>query len=93
MGYACYHTPHGLAGYAVEDVCHAEGCTEEIDRGLAHLCGNTPGVDDDTGCGWWFCDAHLYSPPPGADLGGDTWLCDECWDVLAERLGLFTVGN
>ncbi len=42
MGYAIYETPMGDAGYAVSDTCHEEGCTEEVDRGVAYLCGDQP---------------------------------------------------
>jgi hypothetical protein len=91
MGYACYTTPRGDAGYGVDDVCHAEGCDEKIDRGLSHLCGDTPGADDDIGCGWWFCVEHLFLPPPGFAVDGDTSLCSECWDLIAERVGLLKI--
>ncbi|MFF2080613.1 hypothetical protein ACFVXG_38345 [Kitasatospora sp. NPDC058162] len=38
------------AGYGVDAVCEQDGCTEQIDRGLDHLCGSTPGAPED-GCG------------------------------------------
>lgn len=47
------------AGYGVEAVCEQDGCTEQIDRGLAYLCGSTPGAPED-GCGKYFCSHHLY---------------------------------
>uniref|UniRef100_UPI002F918ADF hypothetical protein n=1 Tax=Kitasatospora indigofera TaxID=67307 RepID=UPI002F918ADF len=47
------------AGYGVEAVCEQDGCTAQIDRGLAYLCGSTPGAPED-GCGGYFCSRHLY---------------------------------
>jgi hypothetical protein len=62
MGYASYEiTRNGQtmqAGYSVETVCEKDGCKEEIDRGLAYLCGKTPGGDEH-GCGGYFCGQHL----------------------------------
>jgi hypothetical protein len=62
MGYASYTVSRNgeqiEAGYAVEDVCNADGCKEEIDRGLDYLCGRTPGGDE-YGCGGYFCGEHL----------------------------------
>lgn len=51
MGYANYDLQDGAGprGYAVADVCHAEGCDEKIDRGLSYLC---------YGCGGYFCGEH-----------------------------------
>lgn len=74
MGYACYETPMGPAGYAVDDVCFEDGCSAEIDRGLSFLCGTAPGRADENGCGHWFCDAHLCVPPEG--ING--YLCNGC---------------
>jgi len=82
MGYAIYETPLGPAGYGVEDVCHEEGCTEEIDRGVAYLCGDQPGRPSERGCGRWFCSGHLYGgyPLPARQH------CRACLDA-AERKG------
>lgn len=46
-------------GYAVEATCDLDGCDENIDRGLAFVCG---GMHDggEHGCGGYFCAAHLY---------------------------------
>lgn len=76
MGYAHYDTPMGLAGYAVEDVCHEDGCAVEIDRGRLSLCGNTPGQADEYGCGKWFCEEHLCTPPKDVKIPGG--LCNSC---------------
>lgn len=81
MGYAYYDTALGPAGYSVEDTCHEDGCTAEIDRGLGYLCGNDPGSPDEHGCGKWFCDKHLYVGPVGVDC----YLCNKCllgWDGI-----------
>ena len=61
MGYAYYVLPDGReAGYAVEATCDADGCEAQIDRGLAYLCGTTPGHSPDDGCGLYFCGEHTY---------------------------------
>jgi hypothetical protein len=76
MGYALYEiTRNGKtieAGYAVETVCEEEGCTEQIDRGLAHLCGAVPGGDE-YGCGGYYCGQHLYG-----GVGPAQGLCQRC---------------
>jgi hypothetical protein len=77
MGYARYDTPMGPAGYAVEDVCHEDGCSAEIDRGLGYLCGSEPGRPDEHGCGKWFCEEHLYIPPAEVKSSGGG-LCGAC---------------
>ncbi|SDK79467.1 hypothetical protein [Streptomyces indicus] len=64
MGYALY-TVHRNgeeidAGYSVEATCEEPECSEQIDRGLAYLCGAIPGGDE-YGCGGYFCGAHLYT--------------------------------
>lgn len=48
------------AGYSVPDICNHLGCSEQIDRGLAHLCGTSPGGDEH-GCGGYFCEDHQRS--------------------------------
>lgn len=62
MGYASYEIYRNgekiEAGYAVTAACDKDGCTKEIDRGLAFLCGQTPGGDE-FGCGGYFCADHL----------------------------------
>ena len=77
MGYAHYGTPMGPAGYGITDVCHQEGCSESIDRGLSYLCGSTPGYTDEHGCGEWFCGGHLYMPPAEVSIQGGG-LCNNC---------------
>jgi len=78
MGYGYYVLADGReAGYNVEDVCNEEGCAVAIDRGLAYLCGNTPGGDE-YGCGGYFCSAHLFysTHTPGRS----PQLCSRCID-------------
>ena len=63
MGYAYYEIIRNgekiEAGYGVEAVCERDGCDAKIDRGLAYLCGKTPGGDEH-GCGGYFCENDLY---------------------------------
>ncbi|MGV9278022.1 hypothetical protein [Streptomyces griseosporeus] len=51
-------------GYGVPTTCEQPGCEEEIDRGLAYLCGDVHGGDENS-CGGYFCGQHLYMPPEG----------------------------
>jgi hypothetical protein len=46
-------------GYGVPAWCDHPGCYEEINRGLAYVCGGEPYGGDD-GCGLYFCDKHLF---------------------------------
>ncbi|MFJ8109972.1 hypothetical protein [Streptomyces sp. NPDC096132] len=62
------------AGYGVEAVCEQDGCFAEIDRGLAHLCGNEPGGDE-YGCGGYFCASHLFL---GSGAPVSEGLCGTC---------------
>ena len=85
MGYAHYEiTRNGEkieAGYGVETVCEEDGCEEKIDRGLAYLCGETPGGDEH-GCGGYYCGQHLYmSLREGV---GD--LCTRCMEVAKQSV-------
>lgn len=83
MGYGSYEVrDRGWAGYAHDDVCHQEDCSEEIDRGLSYLCGTDP-HSPDPGCGWWFCGKHLfYTDSPGQQLCPG---CLELWEALSEE--------
>jgi len=73
MGYAYYVLPDGReAGYGVNATCDHEGCSAEIDRGIAYLCGRNPGGDE-FGCGDYFCDEHLF-------MGEPCQLCEPCLD-------------
>ena len=55
-------------GYGVPAFCDYPGCSAEIDRGLAYVCGGGP-YGDPNGCGLYFCEVHLR----GADQ-----LCERC---------------
>ena len=46
-------------GYGVPALCDHPGCDEEIDRGLAFVCGGEP-YGGGTGCGLHFCASHLF---------------------------------
>lgn len=63
------------AGYDVPDICHQDGCSTVIDRGLDFLCGERPGDNEPGhGCGRYFCNAHLYEEPEGQQ-GQRCWSC------------------
>jgi hypothetical protein len=63
-------------GYGVPAICDHPACSEEIDRGLAHVCGmiNTDG--EDRGCGLHFCTQHLRHSPKFGQL------CERCYPRL-----------
>ncbi len=44
-------------GYGVPAFCDHPACSEEIDRGLAFVCGGEP-YGGDEGCGLYFCGKH-----------------------------------
>jgi len=44
-------------GYGVEAICDEPGCSEEIDRGLGHLCGDMH--RDGQSCNKYYCGTHL----------------------------------
>ncbi len=46
-------------GYSVEAVCDLDGCSAEIDRGLAYVCGGMHDGGED-GCGGYFCGEHRF---------------------------------
>lgn len=46
-------------GYGVPASCDHPGCTAEIDRGLAYVCGGDP-YGGEHGCGLYFCGEHLF---------------------------------
>ncbi|MFI7470522.1 hypothetical protein [Nonomuraea sp. NPDC049646] len=77
MGYARYTVYRNgrqiEAGYDVQDVCNKDACSEKIDRGLAYLCGETPGGDE-YGCGGYFCSSHLYI----SSRNGEPQMCGGC---------------
>lgn len=46
-------------GYGVPTICDHPDCNEEIDRGLACVCGNEEPYGGEHGCGLFFCWRHL----------------------------------
>ena len=80
MGYGTYLLPDGReAGYNVDAVCDEPGCTQQIDRGLAYLCGDRPlGLGLTTGCGGYFCGDHLFLGCGQRVNGGATSACSRC---------------
>lgn len=60
-------------GYGVPALCDHSACSEQIDRGLSHVCGmiNTDG--EDRGCGLHFCSNHLRHSVKFGQL------CFRCW--------------
>jgi hypothetical protein len=62
-------------GYGVPSVCDHPGCNEEIDRGLAFVCGGEP-HGGDKGCGLFFCSKHRYF----SKADDDPELCERCCD-------------
>lgn len=57
-------------GYGVPCECDHPGCTAQIHRGLAHVCGGEP-CGGDKGCGLYFCAKHLW-------MARDTQCCNRC---------------
>ncbi|MBB4985015.1 hypothetical protein [Streptomyces nymphaeiformis] len=84
MGYASYTIQRNgetiEAGYGIDATCEEPGCDADIDRGLAHLCGQTPGGDEN-GCGGYYCGSHLYIGP--SEEIGD--LCGRCIAALTRQ--------
>jgi len=72
-------------GYGVPAICDHPDCSEEIDRGLVHVCADQR-MYGGAGCGLYFCEKHMgFSTrnPDGEDL--DTELascCERCRDGL-----------
>lgn len=69
MGYGYYEieTPDGKPmkrGYSVSCKCHARGCKEKIDRGLAYLCYF---------CTLYFCGSHrTWADKKGECFAGES---------------------
>ncbi|MEU7631895.1 hypothetical protein AB0C34_18180 [Nocardia sp. NPDC049220] len=58
-------------GYGVPGGCDHPGCTTEINRGLAYVCGEEP-YGGEKGCGLFFCTHHLWI--------SEVQLCERCTD-------------
>jgi hypothetical protein len=82
-------------GYGVPAFCDNPRCREEIDRGLAYVCGGEP-YGGDKGCGLYFCPTHVgvdqrcsrcrnHKPPFTAKRDHQRWihhkLTDESWAI------------
>ncbi|WP_369211334.1 hypothetical protein [Streptomyces flavofungini] len=85
MGYASYEITRQdgttiQAGYGIDTVCEQDGCTEKIDRGLAYLCGKTPGGDE-YGCGGYFCGEHKYLGSGAPVSEGLCGACSARWEA------------
>lgn len=63
-------------GYGVEATCDLDGCDEQIDRGLWHVCG---GMHDggEHGCGRYFCGSHIFHA-----LGTPDQMCEACLNAF-----------
>ena len=73
MGFAFGEVRGQEVGYGVEDVCNHPGCNKEIDRGLAHACGEEHGPSTDLDfCTGYFCSSHLFACEDGR------FRCAEC---------------
>lgn len=59
-------------GYGVPSICDEPTCNNEIDRGLAHVCGGDV-YGGDNGCGLFFCGHHLWHGRKNYDP-----LCHRC---------------
>lgn len=75
-------------GYGVPAICDYPECSAEIDRGLSYVCGGQP-YGGDSGCGLYFCSAHLQ--PIVCDrclTGADPMpqnLTDDSWGIWREE--------
>jgi hypothetical protein len=74
MGWAIGYDPnwHRDVGYGVPCLCDHPHCIEEIDRGLAYICGNDI-YGGKYGCGLFFCDKHHSHY-----RGKSAMLCERC---------------
>ena len=60
MGWSLGYENGREIGYGVDAECDVEGCTAEIDRGLAYRCGGSMNLaNDEPGCGAYCCYDHL----------------------------------
>jgi hypothetical protein len=71
-------------GYGVDGVCAEPGCAEQIDHGLARLCGDMHA--DGVSCNRYFCGKHLTAGPQRCNAcwaAGD--FCDACDEWRADK--------
>lgn len=64
-------------GYGVPAQCDHPECGEEIDRGLAYVCGGDP-YGGERGCGLYFCNKHMGYVNRTARMDASQ-LCDRCY--------------
>lgn len=62
-------------GYGVPSTCDHQGCSREIHRGLAYVCGSSP-FGGEHGCGLFFCIEHLRFAGDNRD---NVQLCSRCY--------------
>jgi hypothetical protein len=65
-------------GYGVPALCDHPDCTEEIDRGLACVCGGEP-YGGDRGCGLYFCEKHHSGSVSRGRETIASGLCTRCY--------------
>ncbi len=63
MPWGNYEVHGEPAGYLISAQCAEPGCTTEINKGVAYVCGDVGGGE--TGCGCYFCYAHLLIDDTG----------------------------
>lgn len=62
-------------GYGVPAICDHPGCGADIDRGLAHVCGDDV-YGGEHGCGLFFCGDHFSRHHGLLDMPAN--LCERC---------------
>lgn len=92
MGWSVGENAQGRdVGYGVPSICDHPDCSQEINRGLAFVCGDMHDGGEH-GCGLYFCHRHIYSlcerctagkepftPKPDTDEWLRWKLTDESW--------------
>lgn len=86
-------------GYGVPAICDHPGCNEQIDRGLAYVCGFQEPYGGEDGCGLYFCHAHgggsrcahceandgeTFDPKPDVNAWIEHKLTDPTWGKWRE---------
>lgn len=93
-------------GYGVPAYCDHPQCNEEIDRGLAFVCGGEP-YGGGIGCGLYFCEKHHsfhpslcercenkqepFSPKPDHPEWTHHKMTDESWAEWRKEKGIATL--
>jgi len=85
-------------GYGVPAKCDHPNCNEDIDRGLAFVCGGEP-YGGDFGCGLFFCERHKelgfckqchvggepFEPKPDVEEWAHHKSTDESWAAWRKK--------